>query len=75
MGGRWGGKITRKKMLTSQMPSQTESVKEVSSNTDNGKVFKIRGKIGNGLTNGWTDVENPHYSLKTRNLRLRNFFF
>ena len=38
---------TLKKIQMSQMPSQNESIKEVLSKSDNGKVFKIRGKISN----------------------------
>jgi len=34
------------------------------------EVFKIRGKIGDGLT----DMENLRYSLKTLSLRLSNIF-
>ena len=40
------GKNFEKKMQTSQMPSQNESMKEVSSKSHNDKVFKTRGKIG-----------------------------
>ena len=37
-------------------------------------MFKMRGKIGDGLTYLPTDVENPRYSPKTSSLRFRNFF-
>ena len=38
----------RKKMYTSQIPSQNESMYEVSSKSDNGSVEKNRGKILRG---------------------------
>ena len=43
IGGREG--ISKKKMQTSQMPSKNESMQEVPSKSDDGKVFKIREKI------------------------------
>ena len=47
------GGISRKKMETSQFPSQNESTKEVSSKLDNVTIFKDRGKIlGGGSYSG-----------------------
>ena len=42
LGGKLWGEIQRKKMQTRRMKSQNESIEEVSSISDNGKVFKIR---------------------------------
>ena len=59
------------------MPSENESMQQVLSKSNDGKVFKIKGEIRDELTD-WelrlTDVENPCYRLKRMSLRLRNFF-
>jgi len=59
----------RTKMQTLQMPWQNESWRKFHPNRTM-EVFKIRGKIGDGLT----DMENLRYSLKTLSLRLSNIF-
>ena len=57
-------------MQTSQMPFEYESMQQVPSKSDNGKEFKSRGKIGNGLTVGL--MWNARPSLRLRKIR-KNF--
>ena len=45
LGGK-GGEEIRKKIRPSQMSSQNESMQEISSKSDNGRMIKIRGEIG-----------------------------
>ena len=69
-----GGGILRKKMHMSQMPFQNESVEQVSSKSDNGKVFKIRGKCLEGRNfkpnfiriGQWESVQNQGKRLGGR---------
>ena len=51
-----GGGISKKKMQTSQIPYQIESMQEVSYKLDNGKGFKNRGKIRDRNLDQLTDV-------------------
>ena len=48
-GGKCGGRISKKKKKTYKFPSKNESMYEISSKSDNGKVVKNRGNnLGGG---------------------------
>ena len=44
-GGKFGGRISKKKMKTYKFPSKNEYMYEVSSKSENGKMVKFRGNI------------------------------